>query len=191
MGAIVLSCSEWLARHSEYLDGELDAVTADAWRVHLAECSRCGRYDRVLRRGITTLGRQPQLEPAQDFMLLLQQRLVAEDRRRALRPMSSLATASLAVAAMLAFAAWLPVMMLAGEEQQAVEALEASPVVTEIAWHRESAVEARAGYVHLARRDAWLPSAEGHVMEARYTPVVLESPTAPLRTHRAYLNGAE
>jgi hypothetical protein len=189
----VLSCRECLARHSEYLDGEMDAVTAAMWRAHLAECPRCARYDRVLQRGIRTLTAQPQLLPQSDFMLQLQQRMLAEDRRAVMRPFSSMATASLAVAVMLAFAAWLPVMILAGEEKQAVAVAEAaSAVATEIAWHGESAVESRAsGHVHFARREVWLPSTATHVIETRYTPVVLESPIAPLSSSRAYPSAAD
>jgi hypothetical protein len=175
------------------VDGEMNADTAATWGAHLAECAHCARYDRILRRGIKTLSIQPQLLPTSEFMSQLHQRLLAEDRR-VVRPLSSLTTATVAVAAMLAFAAWLPVMILAGEEKQAVEVAAreaASAVATEIAWHAESAVEARSsGHVHLARREAWLPSAEGHVIEARYTPVVLESPIAPLSSSRTY-RGAE
>ncbi len=192
----MLSCSDCLARHSEYLDGAMDAATAEIWRHHIATCSRCARYDRVLRRGLQTLAKQAPLVPGSDFMLQLQQRLVAEDRRAVMRPFSSLAAASLAVAAMLALAASLPILMLATDEERAdVAAIESAPtsaMATEIAWHSEDAVEARMpAHFHLARRSAWQPRAAGHVIEARYTPVVLELPTAPLNTSRVYLTGAE
>ena len=151
----MLSCSDCLARHSEYLDEVMDEVTAEQWRLHLAECPECARYDRVVRRGLKVLAAQAHIEPAPDFMMHLQQRLAAEDRRTALRPMTSLASASVVVAAMLAFAAWIPVIMLASEDE-AVPIVQSDPVsatASEIAWHAERAVEHRApAKIHLASR---------------------------------------
>ena len=178
----MLSCSDCLARHSEYIDGVMDAATAEHWRTHLAVCSDCARYDRVLRRGVQVLNKQAQLDLGSDFLLQLQQRLAYEDRTSAYRPMSSLATASVAVAAMLAFAAWIPVFMLSRPDNNSTAmAGELSAVATEIAWHGENAVEEPSrGHIHLtARRVAWSPASTHQVMQPQYTPVVLESPTAP------------
>jgi anti-sigma factor RsiW len=184
----VLSCSDCLARHSEYLDGLMDAATAAEWRSHLAGCASCARYDRVIRRGVKVLAAQAEVEPSTDFMTHLQQRLLQEDRRAAMRPMTSLASASVAIAAMLAFAAWIPVLMLATESDRAVATAEAQSVsaaASEIAWHVEGAVERRAPeHIHLARRVAWAPSTADNVIEPKYTPVVLESPIAPLTYSR-------
>jgi anti-sigma factor RsiW len=188
----VLSCSDCLARHSEYLDGLMDSATAEEWRLHLAECEECARYDRVVRRGLKILAAQGHIEPDADFTSRLHQRIAVEDRRAQMRPMTSLAGASVAVAAMLAFAAWVPVIMLANEESQNTVAMEAAPMTTatsEIAWHAEDAVEhATPTHIHLAtRRIAWAPSIEErHVIEPQYTPVVLESPIAPPNYSRAY-----
>ena len=189
------SCSEYLARHSEYLDGLMDDVTAQQWRTHLSDCADCARYDRVVRQGLKLLVAQSELQPTPDFMTQLQQRLVYEDRRSAMRPMTSLASASVAIAAMLAFSAWIPVILLATDEEQSpVQVIEASAVsatASEIAWHAENAVERRAPeHIHFAKRVAWAPTVSNHVIEPKYTPVVLESPTAPLSYSRtAY--GAE
>jgi hypothetical protein len=191
----VLSCSDCLARHSEYLDGMMDDITAEQWRTHLADCADCARYDRVVRRGVKLLAAQAQIEPTADFMTHLQQRLVYEDRRTAMRPMTSLASASVAVAAMLAFSAWIPVIMLATNEEplpaRVVEASAVSATASEIAWHAENAVERRTpAHIHFAKRVAWAPTAAHHVIEPKYTPVVLASPIAPLSYSRtAY--GAE
>jgi anti-sigma factor RsiW len=177
----VLSCSDCLARYSDYMDGVMDADTAAQWRSHLSTCPDCARYDRVLRRGLKLLSEQPSAEPADDFFLELNHRLMREDTRAHTRPMTSLAAGSIAVAAMLAFAAWIPVLMLSqGSTPDATAAQPASAVATEIAWHRESAVDQRAqAHIHFARRLAWAPTSSGHVIEAKYTPVVLESPISP------------
>jgi anti-sigma factor RsiW len=188
----VLSCSDCLARHSEYLDGVMDNVTTEEWRIHLAECAECARYDRVVRRGLKVLAAQAHIEPSSDFMAQLQRRLAVEERRTALRPMTSLAGASLAVAAMLAFAAWIPVLILANDSApQGAQVTVFEPVsetASEIAWHVERAVDRRAPtHVHLAsRRVAWAPTSTGDMIAPDYTPVVLELPTAPPHYSRPY-----
>jgi predicted anti-sigma-YlaC factor YlaD len=188
----VLSCSDCLARHSEYLDGVMDTITADVWRTHLAECADCARYDRVVRRGLMVLAAQPHIEPTPDFMTQLQQRLSIEDRRTAMRPMTSLAGASVAVAAMLAFAAWIPVLILVNDSQpvpaQVSQAAPVSETASEIAWHAERAVERREpGHIHMAsRRVAWAPTSTGQMITPDYSPVLLESPIAPPNYSRPY-----
>jgi anti-sigma factor RsiW len=190
----VLSCSDCLARHSEYLDGLLDAATAEQFRAHIAACAECERYDRVLRRGQKMLAAQAQIQVSGDFMTQLQNRLVFEDRRAAMRPMTSLAGVSVAVAAMLAFAAWIPVLILASDAERVPAAVAQADAVTrtssEIAWHAESAVEESAPtHIHFARRAAWVPRNTHDVISPRYSPVVLASPIAPLNYSAAY--GAE
>ena len=189
----MLSCSDCLARHSEFLDGVMDSGTEALWQAHIAGCADCARYDRVLRRGLTLLSARPQLEPTPDFIVHLQHRLAVEDRNMVMRPVRSLAVASISVAAMLAFVAWLPVVLFSDAAQPAVAvSAPASPVATEIAWHGESAVESQPrAHIHFARRLAWSPSSNGHVIEAKYTPVVYESPTAPPSYTRTTYYGAE
>ena len=188
----MLSCSDCLARYSDYLDGLMDADNAERWRSHLSTCPDCGRYDRILRRGLKLLVQQPRVELSEDFQLRLDQRLTREAHKVHVRPFTSMTASSLAVAAMLAFAAWIPVLMLSQENTSSAIAASQPPsaVATEIAWHRESAVDQRShGHVHFARRLAWAPTSSGHVIEAKYTPVVLESPIAPpsyARPHSYY-----
>ncbi len=187
----MLSCSDCLARHSEYLDGLMDPAASELWRAHIADCATCTRYDRVLRRGLKTLAAQALIEPDSGFTSELHRRLAFEDHKLAARPITSLAAASVAVAAMLAFAAWLPVLMLSSTRDDAVAAASASPVASEIAWHGEVAVERHApSHVHQARRVLW-PTDTDHVIEPKYTPVILESPIAPLSYARTVSLGGE
>lgn len=191
MESTVLSCSDCLSRHSEYLDGVMDPATADLWRAHIAACASCARYDRVLRRGLKSLSALPQLEPDDDFTLALHRRLAFEDRRIGTQPITSMAAASVAVAAMLAFAAWLPVLLLTSSPDQQISTVPASTVAAEIAWHGESAVETRApSHIHQVRRVIW-PAGGGHVIEPKYTPVILESPIAPLSYAQTVSLGSE
>jgi hypothetical protein len=39
----VMSCDEWLAGYSGYLDELLDAGGMESWRLHANECAGCGR----------------------------------------------------------------------------------------------------------------------------------------------------
>jgi hypothetical protein len=190
----VLSCNECRARHSEYLDGLMDAATAEQWRAHLSGCAVCGRYDRVLRRGLAVLAAQQDAQLTSDFSTELQRRIAFEDRRLALRPMTSLATTSVVLAAVLAFAAWVPVLMLSRDEQPVglTPIASASTRSSEIAWHAENAVDHHLPtHIHQARRSTWLPRHTPPVIEPAYTPVVLESPIAPLNYARTVSFGAE
>lgn len=177
----MLSCADLLSRHSEYLDGRLDERAAEEVRMHLADCRRCARYDRVLRRGLQLLAQQPQVEPSEDFYLRLEQRLRFEDQRAAMRPVRFMAAASVMVAALLALAAWVPVMLLATRESEPAPVVQASPVAAEIAWHGVPLfAEEEKDAIHFAQRRAWKPVPDVHLIPPRYTPVVVESPTAPL-----------
>ena len=169
----------------------MDPATADLWRAHIAACPKCARYDRVLRRGLKSLTAQPQLEPDAQFTFELHRRLAFEDRRFGTRPITSMATAYVAVAAVLAFAAWLPVLLLSNSSDPQVTAAPASSVAAEIAWHGEGAVEVRTpSHIHQARRVIW-PARNDHVIEPKYSPVILESPIAPLSYARTVSLGSE
>ncbi len=70
-----MTCGEFLAQHSEYLDEELGAEAAAEMRLHLAGCTRCARYDRVLRRGLELVREVEPLLPTSDGYLALHQHL--------------------------------------------------------------------------------------------------------------------
>ena len=70
-----MTCGEFLARHSEYLDQELGADAAAEMRRHASRCARCARYDRVLRRGLQLLRQAEPVLPSCDSYVGLQQHL--------------------------------------------------------------------------------------------------------------------
>ena len=74
-----MNCKDFLARHSDYLDGLLDAAAADQLRVHADGCASCARYDTVVRRG-TDLAREllPTIELSSDFDARMRHRLFHE-----------------------------------------------------------------------------------------------------------------
>ncbi len=75
-----MTCEEFLARHSDFLDEELGAEGAVEMRLHLAGCEGCARYDRVLRRGLTLVRELEPIQPSSDPYLGLQQYLERSGR---------------------------------------------------------------------------------------------------------------
>lgn len=158
------SCAEIIARHSEYVDGELPPLETEKWRAHLATCTICARYDRVLRKGLQLL-HETDLQPDPEFIQHLRYRIADEDRRT-LRPISINVAAVASVAAMVALAAWLPVWVIKSQESTTATATDVSAAATEIAWHGGEAVT---------------------LVHAAYSPLIVEPPTAPPSYTRAQL----
>lgn len=174
----MLSCSEVLARHSEYIDGEMQTPDSERWRVHLATCSLCARYDRVLRKGVRLLhGEDLQADP--EFVQHLRYR-VADEQQRMSQPIGMNASAAITVAAVLALAVLLPMMMSKSDATTAA-ASELDVTAVEIAWHGGDAV-------HQTQEHSALPAprpvlqaprlAVSHIDDG-YSPLIVESPTAP------------
>lgn len=71
-----MDCREFIARHSELVDGALAPDDRTRLREHAERCSSCARYDRVVRRG-GELVRQllPRVEASSDFQPRLKHRL--------------------------------------------------------------------------------------------------------------------
>jgi hypothetical protein len=92
-----MNCREFLARHTEYVDGAVEQGLAAIMRAHAQACASCARYDHVVRRG-AELARQllPAVELSPDFGARMQHRLFHVRDDMAQRRMGS---ASLYVAA--------------------------------------------------------------------------------------------
>jgi len=67
-----MDCSEFIERYSEYDDSLLPSGEAAVFRLHLAECPSCARYDRVLRKGRMLARQLPEPAPSEDFVPRLQ-----------------------------------------------------------------------------------------------------------------------
>ena len=180
----MLSCSEVLALHSEYIDGVLPAADSELLRAHLSTCESCARYDRVLRKGVHFLIEQPRSEADPDFLRSLHTRLAIEDERDAMRPITIAASASVSVAVLLAVAAWLPALL--GPHGTGAGAanstLSASIASSEIAWHTATAVADFPGHTAEGAPDVSLTAntnADISLIDRGYSPLILENPTAP------------
>lgn len=106
-------CQDFRDRHAEYMDGVMDPLDAALWRDHAASCLECARYDRAMRQSVQLLRVLPEIEPSPDFYFRLQHRIYnLEDGIRASGRTSGVgAVVSLAIAGMLAFLAWSPLLM--------------------------------------------------------------------------------
>ncbi len=180
----MLSCSEVITRHTDYIDGLMTALESECVRAHLETCRQCARYDRVIRRGVSLLKGQPALVPDADFLAELRNRIEREDARRTM-PISTTAAATLSVAAVVALVAGLPFLVLA-REQSAASAWPANAAVgtaatTEIAWHANAAIDAGVAHSELAAPAVTLSNSNADVstIDPGYAPLTLESPTAP------------
>ena len=73
-----MSCRDFLARHSEYVDGVIEAAAAERMAAHVRVCASCARYDRVVRRGGALLRELPGITLSSDFEARLRHRLYHE-----------------------------------------------------------------------------------------------------------------
>jgi Putative zinc-finger len=108
----MISCQTFLERYSAYLDHDVSWAEREEIEAHADECESCAHYDRVVRRGTDVLRDLPELEVSDDFGDRLQWRLYQADyeakRERIARPAQAMGT--VALAGMIALAAWVPLM---------------------------------------------------------------------------------
>ena len=108
---MAMDCREFLKLHSEFLDERLARSDADRCEAHAATCASCARYDRVVRRGQELLRRLPATPVSPDFRTRLEQRVLqGRDEVFAEHAASTGAVVSLAIAGLLALAAWGPML---------------------------------------------------------------------------------
>jgi len=109
----MIDCDTYLAWYSDYRDGELSWAEREEMEDHAERCASCERYDHVVHRGTDVFRGLPELTVSDDFADRLQWRLHQADHelrleRRAAGPAQAAGT--LAIAAAVAFAAWVPLM---------------------------------------------------------------------------------
>ncbi|MBI4512772.1 MAG: hypothetical protein HY702_01570 [Gemmatimonadetes bacterium] len=106
-----MDCTEFLARHSEFLDGE-PVEDLYLFEEHLHSCRVCARYDRVVRRGVELCRGLPAVDASPDFEERLRSRLTRLEEELVAGPRFGGSTA-LAVVLILGFiaAAWLPAVV--------------------------------------------------------------------------------
>jgi hypothetical protein len=172
-----MSCQEFLVTHTDYVDELLSPADTARMHAHALECRRCGRYDQVMRRGLELARALPSIEPSCDFQHRLQHRLLHV--RDALGPdgtaAGGTAAVSVALAGLLALAAWGP--LLRGDDETA--AVTAGTVV------EQPASSIAAEQVPIDEFDWWGPASFvspprplSGAFPGPYSPLVVMPPTA-------------
>lgn len=111
----MVDCETFLAEYSALRDGLVSEGLRVALEAHRDGCSACARYDRVIRGGTRLVREQPALEVSDDFLARLEGRLYEVDLERVVEARyagagAGTATVTLSVAALIAAAAWMPVV---------------------------------------------------------------------------------
>jgi anti-sigma factor RsiW len=107
-----MKCTEFIALTSEYVDGYLCGPEVAAFDAHLQRCAACARYLRVVEQGISLAREMDEIQPSEDFDWRLNRRLREIDDVMAerTRSVASGATLAVAIAGMVAFLAWSPIL---------------------------------------------------------------------------------
>jgi len=109
-----MDCTSFVARFTDYLDGDLSPVDASAMEGHLHGCVSCQRYKNVVEHGRSVLVSLPAPELQEDFSSRLEHRLfhVADERELPEEVASRApAMAVLGVAMLLTVVAWSPLLI--------------------------------------------------------------------------------
>lgn len=105
-------CREFLDRYSDYRDGRLGDDGRSFFIGHLAECTTCRRYDRVIRKGVDVLRKNSQGTPCRRLTVVEARRLAAAFDKESLALGTAgsglTITAAALVAMLMAAAAWSP-----------------------------------------------------------------------------------
>ena len=129
-----MDCSQYLTLFSDDLDGKASAEVSAEIEAHRSACPGCDRYSRTLEAGIDLLREVPLLDVPSDFRPRLDHRIFhLEDGAAIAR--ETLGTGAttvsvLAVAVLLAFAAWTPTVRMTGSTVELPTLVVASPPST-------------------------------------------------------------
>jgi hypothetical protein len=109
----LMTCSEFVERFSDVVDGTAPEDLMTRADEHLASCASCRRYRCVVERGVDLLRALPVPEVNEDFVPRLQHRIFDVDQVALLRRHSNSGATALAVlgmAVVLSAVAWAPVL---------------------------------------------------------------------------------
>lgn len=116
-----MTCSDFLARFSDYYDGNAPPADRKAFQEHLNACDSCHRYHRVVQKGVELLRALPTPAPRDDFHDRLRHSIYTaeEAKRRRRSPMGGSGAMTLvAMAAIMAAVIWTPALWEGGSAIQ-------------------------------------------------------------------------
>jgi len=166
-----IDCERFLELHTEYLDGFLSVEEIRRFDLHAAMCPSCGRYDRVVRRGLLLVRNAGEIQPSADFFDRLNQRL----REPEPQPKVLNSNTAVVVAAVLAIVSIVPLLRVAGmwrtgdDAEMKTEAQAAVPPVDDGWWRLTGAVPFGAA----AADPFGMVAAPA---ESGYTPLLIQAP---------------
>ena len=108
-----MTCSEFVARFTDYVDGAAPPVDMRAMEEHLSGCDSCCRYKTVVEHGAHLLRSLPVPELREDFEPRLQHRLYHVQEERLLSEAATSRTPALTVVGIALFltaVAWSPLL---------------------------------------------------------------------------------
>ena len=108
-----MNCSEFVARFTDYVDGDAPPEDVGAMEEHLGGCESCRRYKTVVENGAALLRSLPAPELREDFEPRLQHRLYHVHEERSLSEHATSRTPAFAVfgiALLLTAVAWSPLL---------------------------------------------------------------------------------
>src|SRR5689334_9522935 len=116
-----MTCSEFQDRFSDYYDGTGEPSFLGDAGAHLADCPGCRRYHAVVSEGSRILRSAPRVTVSEDFFPRLQHRIFHLEDGPALghaeAGSGTTVSAAVAIAALIALAAWSPALMRPPEVQ--------------------------------------------------------------------------
>jgi hypothetical protein len=165
------------------VDGLLDEREAVRFLVHLEGCTSCARFHEVVTRSLALVNELPTVQPSADFQDRLQHRLLhlQDELARHDRFAGSGSLASLAIAAVIAFVAWGPLLLqgTGGRAGQASAApTSAAPVLAEQTDRTDDQVGAPVEWYDNA---PGMPALDGAsslsaAFPGPYSPLIVEAP---------------
>jgi hypothetical protein len=132
-----MDCREFRDKHALLIDLRCSAVDENEMRQHMRSCSGCAHQDMIVRRSLMLFRSLPSIEPSPNFRARLAARLQATTPYVVARPMRSSFGAFFALAAGVAFVAYLAADIV---RQAAPSEIRMAPVVATLPELEASAV---------------------------------------------------
>ncbi len=183
-----MTCADCIALASDYIDEVLAARDAARLLAHTQRCESCARYLRVLERGLKLARAVPVIEPSPEFEWKLNRRLreldeVLAERQRSVR---SGAAVALAVAGLVALAAWSPI--LAPRLPEAFFPATSSPITTGPDRDRTDEVQGWDWWYGGPQPVALKPPNASNAFPGPYSPLLVEPPLRPDGGHAVLMS---
>ena len=172
-----MTCHDCIARANEFIDETLGSLERARHAAHLERCAGCARYHRVLRKGLRLAQDLGEIQPSDQFAVRLRGRLRGLEDEQASRDRAVLSGASvvIAVAGLVALAAWAPIWQEAAEARASMALVDDAVPGLPPEW---------------PSRDWWYGGPGGSVIPVGNRSAAFPGPYSPLVVQPPVVNGA-